>query len=1432
MSKTNTRNILRITALAAALLGAYGQAYGQVVIDGGNSSIGAPYDLDSSPYTGVTVKDGGVARGDGTVIQADTGKYALDVQSGGQISLIGGSVANAGTTGDRTALHATGEGALATTQGVALSNTSAGLGTGDLSNVVSAGDQAMVTLNGGSVSSESTSYGRGILAGTGAEITANGVDISTAGTLSNAVHAFSARETSSEDPDAASITLDGGKVSTTGANSYGLSSQNNGAAITTTGNTAITTTGANSFGASAYNGGALDLTGVTLSTSGSKADGIAVNESLGAQAPGRVPTPNVGSTLTLKDSSVTSGKANGIYVGKDSTAIIDNTDIHAAGHGLIVEDGGSATLNGGSVASTGIAQHAIVADGSDSSFNATDVDISAAGSYDNRGEITHAIDLTHGATATVTGGAIKTTGGNFTTGIFAATDSTATANNVAISTTGDTGIGVRAYSAYENEAGIPSGATPDQTVNINGGSITTQGEESYGIWSQDMGSHVIAGSYTDPGDSSVNPLAITTSGKNAYGVAVFGGADAKLTDVAIKTSGDGASGVSLNTVGPLYHPTLNPTVGATFTMSGGSINTSGANADGILATAGSTATLTNTSVTTQGGNAAAASVNDGSTLTATGSTLVSQQGDGVAMTDNATVNLTGTRVESAGASLVSNLNTAGRTQDIIIGSGSDLEQNNGTLLQVNRTDAGMDGLVNLTLKAGSTSRGDVIDLDGLSTDAPVRSAGGQTNFTVDTGASWTGIVRGINDAMVADGGSFVDNGGAPIAGNVTGGENSTIVFNNGATIGGGVSTGDGSQGTFNGTTSIGGNVTGTGSTLAFNGPTTIGQNVSTQGSQVTFGNSATINQSVMGGSDSTVAFNGPATIAQDVTGGSGSSFTFAGPTTIGQSVTGSGTSFEFSQGEKTTIGGDVTLGDGSSLKGGTTDTPISIGGDATVTNGATLGGNLFVQGSLNGAGGTVSPGNSVGTQSYGSIASLGSTYKAEVNAAGKSDLVIARTGDVDLSATNLTVAQENGNGGYVLDHDYTILQTVDGNVKNKFKSTALDSSFANTLVALDPVKYDPKDVKVSLSVDGDKVAAVRTGLSSNQNATLDGVISVAGRNASADAALTSTDSQGSLDQLSGEIHASTQAALLNSAGLVQRTLSDRVRGNLGTGAAQGGTYPLWAQVVGDWNTLSDDGNAAKVKTSIGGLFLGGDADIGQGWRLGGALGYTDGDIKVDDRSSKSDVKGYTAAIYGGNSWETSKGNINFLAGASYTHNDIDTSRSVTVGGNQSLSADYHADTTQLFTELGYAMPVGGSSMVEPYLGLAWLSQHAQGFSESGGAAALQGDGSTDDITTSTLGLRGKTMLDFGSKQATLSAGLGWRHAAGDVDPSRQMSFIQGNGAAFSVAGAPIAKDAAVVDLGAEVAVGKSTAMGLSYNGQFGSGNTDSTGSLYVKVRFK
>jgi subtilase-type serine protease len=494
--------------------------------------------------------------------------------------------------------------------------------------------------------------------------------------------------------------------------------------------------------------------------------------------------------------------------------------------------------------------------------------------------------------------------------------------------------------------------------------------------------------------------------------------------------------------------------------------------------------------------------------------------------------------------------------------------------------------------------------------------------------------------------------------------------------------------------------------------------------------------------------------------------------------------------------------------------------------------------------GAVAPGNSVGTMTVAGdyVARPGSVYEVEVDRQGNSDR-LAVHGHATLAGT-LKLEGEL----FRQDVAYSFI-TADGGITGTF-----DAIDATTTAFLAPtLKYgagvslqlERNDVPFSRYLNTPNQKSVGAALDAHSDETPAGMAGVY------DAVLNDDGSSlaAVMDQLSGEVHASTQSALMSTSNVVQRTLADRMRGNVGAGMLPGeplaqsagalpagvmaasSVYPLWAQVVGNWNTLKGNDNAAQAKTRIGGLFIGGDATVGQGWRVGAALGFTDGRTTVDDRASRADLVSYTAALYGGNSWKRGNGQLNLVAGASYTRHNVDSRRTVTVGGSQTLKADYHANTAQLFAELGYAFPVGAASQVEPYAGLAWLNQRASSFNETGGGAALHGDKAKDQLTTFTLGLRGKTAVDLGGRAVRLTAGAGWRHAAGDTNPERRLSFVHGGTGTFNVAGAPIAKNAALLDLGAEVELGKRAAMGLTYNGQFGQGNTDNAGSLYLKVRF-
>ncbi|WP_348642098.1 autotransporter domain-containing protein [Mesorhizobium sp. B2-3-10] len=179
---------------------------------------------------------------------------------------------------------------------------------------------------------------------------------------------------------------------------------------------------------------------------------------------------------------------------------------------------------------------------------------------------------------------------------------------------------------------------------------------------------------------------------------------------------------------------------------------------------------------------------------------------------------------------------------------------------------------------------------------------------------------------------------------------------------------------------------------------------------------------------------------------------------------------------------------------------------------------------------------------------------------------------------------------------------------------------------------------------------------------------------------------------------------------------------------------------------------------------------------------------------------------------------------------LSTKRSVAFTGfADQLSADYDAGTAQMFGELAYKAETSGGFKFEPFANLAYVSLHTDGFSETGGAAALTSAGASSNATFTTLGLRGSTDFALGGVNATARGMLGWRHAFGDVTPTSSFAFAGGD--AFTIAGVPIARDAAVIEAGIDMKVSPNATLGLSYSGQFGGGAFDKGAKANLSVKF-
>ena len=211
----------------------------------------------------------------------------------------------------------------------------------------------------------------------------------------------------------------------------------------------------------------------------------------------------------------------------------------------------------------------------------------------------------------------------------------------------------------------------------------------------------------------------------------------------------------------------------------------------------------------------------------------------------------------------------------------------------------------------------------------------------------------------------------------------------------------------------------------------------------------------------------------------------------------------------------------------------------TVNTGGTLGGTgALPTTTING--GNLSPGNSIGTITInGSLSFVGpGNYIVEVSpAAADKTNVTGAPGTASLAGTLSAV----GIGGvYTVGTKYTVLNAT-GGVSGTFANLAISGSFG---VTKPHIEYDANNVYLVL--DPNAISPFLVGATPNQRAVAGAVDTaiVAGSQSAPFLALfnlTAAQLPGALDQLSGEVHASTAGALLDESLYPRSAVLGRLR---------------------------------------------------------------------------------------------------------------------------------------------------------------------------------------------------------------------------------------------------------------------------------------------------
>jgi autotransporter-associated beta strand protein len=401
-------------------------------------------------------------------------------------------------------------------------------------------------------------------------------------------------------------------------------------------------------------------------------------------------------------------------------------------------------------------------------------------------------------------------------------------------------------------------------------------------------------------------------------------------------------------------------------------------------------------------------------------------------------------------------------------------------------------------------------------------------------------------------------------------------------------------------------------------------------------------------------------------------------------------------------------------------------------------------------------------------------------------------------------------GGFSLTTDRVIL-TATG-ITGTFASIDDDMPFLNALL-----RTPTPTQQAIYFVKGDSLESA--GTTPNEMAVGDALDDLPLGNSLLDkvVVLSVDDAVKALDSMSGEFHASLKTGLIEQAEQIPGVISDRIAQAFAGGPKAGGggaDLPLgvpepvpapsshgggiWIGGFGSQLTAEDSSGNAEELTAhdlgiLGGVDFGSDT-----WIVGAGGGYSKSQMRVEEQASDGDVASYHAVAYAG----TEMGAFRLHGGGAFSWGTVDTTRVVDLPTDQTLEASYNTRTAQAFVEASAAL-----GPISPFAAANYINLSTDGYTETGGDAALTADASKQQVTFTTIGVR----ATFGNEWASLKGAVGWRHATGDLN-SLQGFAIQGS--SFTVAGVPIAESAVVAEAGVDFQLSPAVTIGVAYAGQF------------------
>jgi len=479
----------------------------------------------------------------------------------------------------------------------------------------------------------------------------------------------------------------------------------------------------------------------------------------------------------------------------------------------------------------------------------------------------------------------------------------------------------------------------------------------------------------------------------------------------------------------------------------------------------------------------------------------------------------------------------------------------------------------------------------------------------------------------------------------------------------------------------------------------------------------------------------------------------------------------------------------------------------TVTSGATLQG-VGTVGNTSMAG-ILSPGISVGTLTVNGNLNLlaGSIYRYEIDANQRSDLVVVsgRATIADSAIFKLSSA-----GGIDLNRLYPILQA------NTLTGTYRSSNSNYTFIDLG---FIPSGGNLSLIAQRNSVPMASFAQTNNQRAVANAIDAQrSGDEPYRRVLLNDNSSQlsGLYQDWSGEIYSANQAALIYNSRLMSQVMNWRLQdswlNNSSTARLQrigqtNSDTTVWAQAYGNWDAFSANADARKATSNGGGLIVGVDHALTPSFRLGG--GFSAGMTNTTVAASSANTNGYHVMLYSA----YGKDSLRLNSGVVQSWYAANMKRGLSLDDQGNAKGQVDSSSTQLFADL--SRPITLSQQQEHHTTLSPFGQISQiwlqtsSFGESGATARLTGLATNANTGFGTLGARLSHQWKTSENDWQAGISAGWQRAWGTLSPTTTLAFATGPG--FTVSAAPMARDAAVIEVGIGASLGASSRFNLAYS---------------------